>query len=99
MSKHKVIDLISKIGSLEGNDDLRAIINKAHDRLDYLSRVRARDFVIGEEVEFDGKRGHMKGTVKKINIKYVVVDVYNPTMPLSKHGSWRVPASMLKKVA
>ena len=43
MSKHKVIDLISKIGSLEGNDDLRAIINKAHDRLDYLSRVRARD--------------------------------------------------------
>ena len=35
----------------------------------------------------------MKGTVKKVNIKYVVVDIDGTAM------SYRVPGSMLREVA
>ena len=94
MSKHPVIDLIRKIKSLNGRDDLRAIQTAAYDRLEYLNRVMIKDFVVGEKVAFDSRRdGLMQGTVKKINIKYVVVDIDKAGM------AYRVPASMLRKVA
>ena len=94
MSKHPVIDLISKIKSINGRDDLRAIQTAAYDRLEYLNRVMIKDFVVGEKVAFDSRRGGlMQGTVKKINIKYVVVDIDKAGM------AYRVPASMLRKVA
>ena len=94
MSKHPVIDLISKIKSLNGRDALNAIMNAAHDRLDYVNRIVARDIRRGEKVEFESRRsGPMQGIVKKVNIKYVVVDIDKAGM------AYRVPASMLRKVA
>ena len=53
MSKHPIKDLISKIKSLNGRDDLNAIMNAAHDRLDYVNRVEARDFRRGDRDSID----------------------------------------------
>ena len=95
MSKHKAIDLIKQIRSLNGRDDLRAIMNAAHDRLDYINRVKAQDFSRGDRVSFISSRSGqtMKGTVRKVNIKYVIVDIDGTSM------SYRVPGSYLNMVA
>ena len=95
MSKHPIIDLISKIKSLNGRDDLNAIMNAAHNRLDYVNRCRAQDFNRGDRVSFTSSRSGktMKGTVRKVNIKYVVVDIDGTSM------AYRVPGSYLKLVA
>ena len=95
MSKHKVIDLIKQVKSLTTRDDLIAISNAAHTRLDYVNRCRAQDFTRGDRVSFTSSRSGrtMKGTVKKVNIKYVIVDIDGTSM------SYRVPGSYLNLVA
>jgi|TARA_B100000929_G_scaffold176938_1_gene140175 hypothetical protein len=57
----------------------------------FLGRSVIRDLVIGDKVEFDGRNGRVSGTVSKVAIKNVSVD--------TSEGRWRVPASMLTKVA
>jgi hypothetical protein len=55
-----------------------------------------RNFIVGDEVEFDGRRGQVvKGIVKRVKIKNIIVEETNKPFG----GRWNVSASLLRKVA
>jgi uncharacterized protein YkvS len=70
------------------NEDLNAIGEAVKMRRQQLTKQNVRKLSVGDTVSFNGRRGPTKGVVKKINIKYVIVDA-------GFAGSWRVPANML----
>ena len=70
------------------SDQLNQVVEAIQMQRTWLSRTAIRNFTVGDEVEFNGKRGYKSGTVKKINKKYVIVDCGSE--------QWRVPATMLK---
>ncbi len=85
--------IIKGINNLS-NSDIDLVISAIKQRRNTLSVQSAQSFNAGDRVEFDSRRGStMKGTVKKVNIKYVVVDIDGTAM------SYRVPGSMLREVA
>lgn len=69
------------------NDDINSIVEAVKMRRIQLTKQNVRKLAVGDSVSFNGRRGYTKGVVKKINIKYVIVDTTT--------GSWRVPANML----
>lgn len=76
------------------NEEIDFIVQAIKSRRNSLSVQSAQSFSAGNRVQFTSRSGAvMKGTVKKVNIKYVVVDIDGTAM------SYRVPGSMLKEVA
>lgn len=70
------------------NDQLNQIIDAVKLKRQHLTKQNIRSFSVGDTVEYQGRNGYTQGVVKKINRKYVVVDVGNSHL-------WRVPANML----
>ncbi|SVB29066.1 uncharacterized protein METZ01_LOCUS181920 [marine metagenome] len=80
--------LVSKM-SLE---DISTFSDRMNLQRTFLGKDLMRSLVIGDKVSFTGRGGVLvEGTVEKIAIKNVSVN--------TDRGRWRVPASMLTKVA
>jgi len=74
-------------------DELNQIIEAVKLQQNFLARNSARQFMIGDAVQFKGRAGRtVVGTVSKVNPKTIVVD--SPSQ-----GRWKVTASMLKSLA
>jgi hypothetical protein len=87
----KLNSIISGINTLS-NSEIDQVITAVKSRRNTLSVQSAQSFVAGNKVSFTGRRGiTMSGIVRKVNIKYVVVDIDG------SHMSYKVPGSMLKK--
>ena len=82
----QAIEAINKIDNVE---EIRDLFDAIRLRQAFLGNKTIRALATGDNVSFNGKNGYTKGTVKKINRKYVLVD--------TARGSWRVPATMLTK--
>ena len=73
-------------------DELNQIIEAVKLQQNFLARNSARQFMIGDAVQFKGRAGRtVVGTVSKVNPKTIVVD--SPS-----NGRWKVTASMLKSL-
>lgn len=84
----QAVEAINKIDSTE---EIRDLFDAIRLRQTFLGNKTIRALATGDNVSFNGRNGYTKGTVKKINRKYVLVDTAS--------GSWRVPATMLTKEA
>jgi len=84
----QAIEAINRIDNIE---EIRDLFDAIRLRQTFLGNKTIRALVTGDKVSFNGRNGHTKGIVKKINRKFVLVDTAN--------GSWRVPATMLTKEA
>ena len=87
----KINQIIAEIHNMDSEG-----LNKVIEAVKYARaqghRQAVRSLSIGDVVQFDGKYGRtFKGTVKKINIKYVVINC-------GVDGNWRVPAGHLTQV-
>ena len=87
----KVLAGIQKLS----NDEIDTVVEKIKQRRNQLAVQSAQSLNKGDKVSFTSNRSgtKMKGTVRKVNIKYVIVDIDGNGM------AYRVPGSMLKKVA
>jgi hypothetical protein len=72
---------IQAIRNIDTSQELDQLVEAFKLQRTYLSKVAVRAFGVGDNVSF--------GTVKKVNIKYVVVN--------TQAGQYRVPATMLTK--
>ena len=73
-------------------DELEQIIAAVKLQQTFLAKQNARAFTVGEAVSFKDKQGRtVVGTVRKVNIKTVLVD--SPSQ-----GRWKVTASMLRSL-
>lgn len=73
--------------------DIHAVIDAVKYRRAQLSKMNIRAMGVGDKVQFNGKRGHIVGTVTKVKLK-------NCTVRDDKTGMlWNVPATMLTAVA
>ena len=73
-------------------DELNQIIAAVKLQQTFLAKQNARAFTVGEAVSFKDKQGRtVVGTVRKVNIKTVLVD--SPSQ-----GRWKVTASMLRSL-
>jgi len=80
--------LVSKMGL----EDISTFSDRMRLQRTFLGKDMMRSLVIGDKVSFTGRGGVLvEGTVEKVMIKNVSVD--------TGRGRWRVPASMLTKVA
>lgn len=71
------------------NDELNRVIEAVKYARAQNHRSAAKSFQVGDAVQFEGRGGHMeRGSVQKINIKYVIVETGT--------GRWRVPAAHLQ---
>ena len=85
----KLNQIIAEIHGM-GSEDLNRVVEAVKYARAQGHRQATRSLSIGDVVQFDGKYGRtFKGTVKKINIKYVVVSCTNGEQ-------WRVPAGHLR---
>ena len=82
---------IDGINKLDANE-ISAVIQAVKQRQTVLSVKSAGSFNPGDKVSFSGRGGSYTGIVKKVNIKYVVVDT-------DQGPTYRVPGAMLKKAA
>jgi len=88
---NNVQQAITAIHSIQTNDELNQIIEAVKLKRQYLSKQAVKSFRVGDKIQFTNKGGiPVGGTVKKVNIKYVVCD--------TAIGTYRVPATMLEKV-
>lgn len=87
---NNVQQIISLIHKVQSNDELNQILDAWKLKRTYLTRQNVRQLAVGDKVQWDGRNGLSKGTVSKINRKYIIVD--------TGFGKWRVPANMLEKV-
>lgn len=87
----KILAGIQKLNS----DEIDTVVQKIKQRRNQLAVQSAQKLNIGDKVYFTSNRSGstMKGTVKKVNIKYVIVDIDGTGM------AYKVPGSMLKKAA
>jgi hypothetical protein len=75
-------------------------LNSVGDAIRYaraqLTQQKKREFSVGASVKFRNSRtgGITYGTVKKINIKYILVNEQRPNSVFT--SVWRVPANMLE---
>ena len=80
--------LVSKMGL----EDISTFSERMRLQRTFLGKDIMRSLTIGDKVSFTGRGGVvLEGTVEKVMIKNVSVD--------TGRGRWRVPASMLTKVA
>ena len=93
LAKDTIIDSILKITD---TNELREISNALHQHRTYMNAQATRNFVVGDKVEFEGRRGRtVQGVVKRVKIKNIIVEETNSPFG----GGWNVSASLLKKVA
>ena len=91
MTKLAIGSIISAIHEMD-RDELNEVVEAVKYARAQGHRQATRSLSIGDVVQFDGKYGRtFKGTVKKINIKYVVINC-------GVDGNWRVPAGHLTQV-
>lgn len=78
------------------NDNLDSIIQAIKYRRAQITQQNKRAFRVGDAVKFRNSRTGMTtvGTVKKINIKYIIVNESRQGSIVS--SNWRVPANMLE---
>ena len=92
--------IIKNIRAIENTDELREIANALHQHRTYMNAQATRNFVVGDEVEFEGRYGKMvKGIVRKVKIKNIIVEEHTHLNGMGRGGIWNVSASLLKKVA
>lgn len=82
----QAVEAINRIDSVE---EIRDLFDAIRLRQTFLGNKTIRQLTVGDTVSYEGRNGHTKGRVVKINRKYVLVDTPN--------GKWRVPATMLTK--
>ena len=93
LATDSIIDSILKITD---TNELREISNALHQHRTYMNAQATRNFVVGDKVEFEGRRGRtVQGVVKRVKIKNIIVEETNSPFG----GRWNVSASLLKKVA
>ena len=84
----KLNKMIQDIGVLN-NDELNKVVEAVKLRRNQLHFKNAHSLRIGQRVSFQGRRGITeKGTVRKIKIKYVLVET-------DRGQRWNVPGSHL----
>ena len=74
---------------------LQEIIEAVQLKRQYLAKQAIKNFIKGDMVQFTSRRtgGKVNATVKKVNKKYVIVSTH------IGGEQWRVPATMLTKIA
>lgn len=91
--------IIQCIQSVTDTNELRTISNALHLHRNYMNAQATRNFVAGDKVEFEGRRGMtVQGIVKRVKIKNIIVEETNPSGSFGR-GRWNVSASLLRKVA
>lgn len=85
-----VQEIVSLLHKINSNDELNQVLDAWKLRRTYLTRQNVRTLQVGDTVQYDGRNGLTRGTVEKINRKYIIVS--------TPYGKWRVPANMLEKV-
>lgn len=85
-----VQEIVNLIHNINSNDELNQVLDAWKLRRTYLTRQNVRTLQVGDTVQYDGRNGLTRGTVEKINRKYIIVS--------TPFGKWRVPANMLEKV-
>ena len=80
---------IEAINRIDSTEEIRDLFDAIRLRQTFLGNKTIRQLVVGDTVTYEGRNGHTKGRVVKINRKYVLVDTAS--------GKWRVPATMLTK--
>jgi hypothetical protein len=78
------------------NEQLNSIGDAIRYARAQLTQQKKRELSVGDSVKFRNSRtgGTTYGTVKKINIKYIIVNEAKPGSIIS--SNWRVPANMLE---
>ncbi len=96
MPKLATDSIINSILQITDTNELRTISNALHQHRTYMNAQATRNFVVGDKVEFEGRRGRtVQGVVKRVKIKNIIVEETNSPFG----GRWNVSASLLKKVA
>ena len=72
------------------NEEVNEIAELIRMRKEMLSKQKMNEMNVGDKVFFMSKGSKVKGTIRKKNIKRIVVD--------TDQGGWNVPASMLTLV-
>ena len=72
------------------NEEINEIAELIRMRKEMLSKEKMREMNVGDKVFFMSKGSKVMGTIRKKNIKRLVVD--------TDQGGWNVPASMLTLV-
>ena len=72
------------------NEEVNEIAELIRMRKEMLSKQKMNEMNVGDKVFFISKGSKVKGTIRKKNIKRIVVD--------TDQGGWNVPASMLTLV-
>ena len=87
----KSVELIYQMDS----DQLREVADAIQLKRQYLAKQAIKNFIVGDMVQFTSRRtgGKVNATVKKVNKKYVIVSTH------IGGEQWRVPATMLTKIA
>jgi hypothetical protein len=85
--------IVADIYAIQTNDELNQIVEAIKLKRTHLAKTMARSFSKGDLVQFRSKTGGtVKGSVVKVNIKYVIVDA-------AIGGTrYKVPASMLETI-
>ena len=84
----KVMQIVNEIYTMD-SEGLNRVISAVKDRRNQLHTQQAQSLSRGDAVEFIHKGLPVGGTVKKVNIKYVIVE--------TAMGTWRVPVAHLKR--
>ena len=81
---------IQAIRNIDSSQELDQLVEAFKLQRTYLSKVAVRSFGVGDNVSFTSRNGTTyNGSVKKVNIKYIVVN--------TQAGQYRVSATMLTK--
>tara|TARA_R110002051_G_scaffold229348_1_gene291359 strand:+ start:111 stop:383 length:273 start_codon:yes stop_codon:yes gene_type:complete len=72
------------------NEEVNEIAELIRIRKEMLSKQKMNEMNVGDKVFFMSKGSKVNGTIRKKNIKRIVVD--------TDQGGWNVPASMLTLV-
>ena len=84
----KVVELVYQMD----NDQLNQVMEAVQLKRNHITKQNIRNFLVGNIVSFEGRRGQASGQVVKINQKYVIVKESGTDI------KWRVPANMLTKL-
>ena len=95
MTAKEMETVMTLIGKAD-NEQLSEIIARVKLQRTWLANQMVRSIVIGDTVEFDARGRVARGEVTKVNRKNINV---REQMPNGMATNWKVPASMLKKVA
>ena len=89
--KRHITDLIKEVAELD-SIQLDTLIQAVKYRRNQLHCVNAQSLRVGDRVSFTGRSGRVEtGTVKKIKIKYVLVET-------DRGQRWNVPGSHLTQL-